>query len=334
MIKKLISIVAFLVASGGTTQANAQQTWEQSLPAPPQSDRLSLRQEIQLGMGSLRPAYYMIRPTHAQKCLRQVPGGLFEKPHLKLANCNPADPQQLFAIIQFEAGQDATIHSAGKLEGTNLVECAKSARGVVFGPTRVDLLPCSDAEEPDRIDISWQPERSAFRIFHHKQVKFIDSELKADLKFERFCWAVRGAGRSDDTDVILWPCEEGAEQFFNLTEIRQLERNTLARERIQYSQWWWHVDGYRRSFKADGISLGGIDYAAFETIADSGSYCRQRCVESPQCKAYMWTSANYEDYLGERGKRVPMCHLKSSAGTPVDRGLNYQYLVNSGIIRP
>ena len=333
-------VLAFLALGTGvpldsaTAQIKTLPEWQKPLPVPPESHPLSLEQMIEVGIGSLRPAYYLIRPTNAQMCLSQAPGGLLERPHLKLATCNPSDQRQLFAIVQFDANQYATIHSAGRLEGTNLVECAKAARGVVFGPSRVDLLPCTNDDERDHIEIAWHPTRSAFRIFHHKEIKEINSELRAEMHYKPFCWAMRGAGNSEGTDVILWPCEEGAEQFFDIVEIRQLERDILHWDRIQYSKWWWHSDGYRRPFQAEGISLGGIDYAAFETSNDTGSYCMRRCLESPECKAYMWTSPDYEAYLGAQGKRVPMCHLKSNAGTPLFRGANYRYLVRSGIIRP
>ena len=334
MMKKLLTLLALLSASAAIAQGKTRPAWMQQLPTPPLSQPVSMAQMNALGIGALRPAYYLIRPTNAQMCISQAPGGLLEKPHLKLTNCNPADQRQLFAIVQFNPQQHATIHSAGKLEGTNLTECAKSARGVVFGPSRVDLLPCTDGSERDHIEVSWQPSRSAFRIVHFKEEKEINEELTAEMHYRPSCWAMRGGGRGEGTDVILWPCEEGAEQFFDIVEIRQLERDTLHWDRIQYSKWWWHIDGYRQAFMAEGISLGGIDYASFETSHDFGNSCVRRCLEDAACKAYTWTSPDYEAYLGAQGNRTSICHLKSNVGTPLFRGTNYSNLVKSGVIRP
>ena len=91
MMKKLLTLLALLSASAAIAQGKTRPAWMQQLPTPPLSQPVSMAQMNALGIGALRPAYYLIRPTNAQMCISQAPGGLLEKPHLKLANCNPAD---------------------------------------------------------------------------------------------------------------------------------------------------------------------------------------------------------------------------------------------------
>lgn len=305
-------------------------------PPPPQSQPLTAMQALGLGLNSLRPAYYLIRPLNAQLCLSRHPGGGFEQPHLRLAACDPSDPRQQFAVLLHGGATAHTLRTAVSLNGAGqLGECATAARGVVLGPPRIDLLPCEvdgsgaawargwgyAGAEDQRVRLTWQPGVSAWRLS-------VMVRGKADE-----CWAMRGDGAGEGTDVIRWPCNGNPGQSFNLTEVRRLPAVAEA-ELIRAQGWTETPDGWRYPAYQQGVSLGGIDYAAFDTAEDGGAYCKARCLESPECKAFTWTGQAYDRYLGPQAKGTAMCHLKSSVGTPLYRGRAYEPSVASGVIRP
>lgn len=285
-----------------------------------------------IGDGRFRPGVYLIRPLNAQLCLEQVPAGGMEKPFMRLANCNLQVSYQHFALVPSYANF-VTIRTMASLGTQNrLTGCATVARGVVFGPSRIDLLDCDFGpgnqswhyvgNRDQKVNLVWSAQKSAH-------------EIKTDNGFGTVrCWAMRGGGSGLNTDVIQWDCNGQNEQFFNLIFLRPFDA-AIEAETLKNYGWLQTPDGPRKRPRVGAIDIPGGDYASFETINDSGEYCSMRCVESPECKAYTWKSGNYfVDPTSSQPPAKPMCYLKSTVGQAYFRGQSKMRLVNSGIIRP
>lgn len=279
-----------------------------------------------------RPGVYLIRPLNAQLCLEQYAAGGLERPYIRLANCNLQVSNQHFALIP-SVHTKATIRTTASLGSQNrLTTCATVARGVVFGPPRIDLLDCDFGpgdqswfyvgNRDQRMELIWSPQKSAH-------------EIKTNDGFGTMkCWAMRGDGNGVGTDVIQWDCNGQNDQFFNLVYLRPLDAGVEA-EALKAFEWLQTPDGPRKRPRVGAMDIPGGDYAAFETINDSGEYCSMRCVESPECKAYTWKGPNYYfDPLSNQPPTKPMCHLKSSVGQAFFRGVAKVHLIRSGIVRP
>lgn len=299
----------------------------------PLTQRASAEQITALeGGGRFRPGIYLIRPLNAQLCLEQFQAGGLERPYMRLANCDINNVSQQFALIPSYANK-VTIRTIASANDMNrLTICATVARGVVFGPPRIDLLGCDFGpgnqswhyvgNRDQKMELHWSAAKSAH-------------EIKTDDGYGSIrCWAMRGAGGGINTDVIQWDCNGQDDQFFNLVFLRAFGSNIEA-ETLGAYNWIQTPDGPRKRPQVGGMDIVGGDYTVFETINDNGEYCSMRCVESPECKAYTWKSANYYvDLTSSQPPAKPMCELKSAVVKVFFRGQAKVGLIKSGIVRP
>lgn len=142
---------------------------------------------------------------------------------MQLANCSePNNPGYYFnryvALIPHPFG-GYTIRSARPNDARDndgrYSRCASVARGVVFGPASIDLLPCeSDNEATNFNQIGKADQRF--------NLEKIGDNVFIIITNNGECWDVRDQATTPGTEIIRWICTSAANQKFEFTYIGPL----------------------------------------------------------------------------------------------------------------
>lgn len=302
--------------------------------AQPLNDNLTPQQRNALwGFHPLKPGYYRIRPSVGGLCASMSQfNEKLEQSHLVLGDCS-AYPNQnskdVFALIPHPAGgytirtNAAPNMNQGMSQYQGIIHCTTIARGVVFGPARIDVRGCDFADGVNnwtRVGVMDQQFLLKSGAGGHY---IVQGRSNDEQNFE--CWGLRGGNTGKGADFIRWPCTGVEDQQFRfewIGEIVSIEAQTLNAQ-----NWFWAPDGYRRTVAADGVDIPQGNLTSFETIADNGAYCMLACSRERQCRAWTWKAA-----IGLKNK--PTCSLKSQISVPVNGGHDTLGKMFSGIVRP
>lgn len=142
---------------------------------------------------------------------------------MQLANCTePNNPGYYFnryvAIIPHPFG-GYTIRSASPTDSRDkdgrYSRCATIARGVVFGPAAIDLLPCeSDNDATNFSQIGKPDQRFNFEKIGENVFMIFTNNGE--------CWDVRDQATNSGNEIIRWICNSQANQKFEFTYISPL----------------------------------------------------------------------------------------------------------------
>ncbi|WP_147291698.1 PAN domain-containing protein [Sphingorhabdus pulchriflava] len=298
--------------------------------AEPVSGNLSLQQRRDLyAPRGPRPGLYKIRALHSGKCIGHHAALGLENSYLLHSDC-AWSTLSWFVLPHPDGGytvrtnMDHLITESRANVPGQIGNCATVARGVVFGPARIDLKGCDLPTGAGDWSVAGTDDQR-FMILPVGQDTYEFKTLTGGGD-NGDCWSVRGASR-DKADLIRWGCNSGSDQRFMLEwqgpVTPGFETGLLARTR-----WAVSPDGPRRLSPANGVDLQGVSYSSFETIADNGDYCMKRCAELANCKAWTWSAAGYG------GNSKPICQWKNGGFTPINRGKSAMGKLFSGIIRP
>lgn len=261
------------------------------------------------------PGAYNLMPGAAM-CLERVSGGsIFVAPHLAIGSCNP----ELF----FQSLEVAPVGRDGSTAGgaTNITwrimagnECATVARGVVFGPPRVDMLPC-DPNGADPNSAGARDQRFTLRPAGSGQVMVVTQDGR--------CWSAEGGNPRVSGKMFVEPCDGRGGQSFVLERAGRLM--TVINTASAQAFGWTSVNTssvFDRQFRLASMNLPSGDYAGVATANDQGVQCAQLCTNDVNCRAYTWVDPR------NRGG-TPMCYKKNSINAPIADAMT-----QSGIIRP
>lgn len=274
-----------------------------------------------------RPGQYIVRPLHSGQCLSPTIAGVLESSYVRQIDCYNPDS---WHIMPHPAG-GYTFRTTYQFKITEnrqgppgqIGNCVTVARGVVFGPARIDLRGCDLPNGAgDWTDAGVEDQRFFFIPVgtNTYEIRPLTGADGSD------CMDVRNSSRNI-SDLIQWRCSGNANQRFTLEWVAPigsgLEEATLNR-----SKWFAFPSGHMRLSPADGVDLQGPSYSSFATADDKGNYCMRRCAELDQCKAWTWTARGYA------GNDPPMCYWKSAPGNAINRGPAARGKLFSGIVRP
>jgi hypothetical protein len=323
-----LALAAMLAAVGMGASVQAQKA-----ATDPNSFGLTeLQRDSLYGRHTFTPGHYAMRPLPNSYCLGvQVSSNPRDVSYFKTVRCFPGWESSGFFFVPHPDGGftiRAVASSSGNgrfepgVSGTTLRNCATSARGVVFGPARVDYRLCDRAGSGRAVETGGIDQRFDVRLIEKGviEIRFYGPE-----GITNDCWAVRGGNVVADTDLIRWPCNGQPDQRFVVTALKPLV--DLEEETFNFSGWYAHAAGHVRLSPTPGVALAGPVTAQFETIADKGDYCMRRCAELSDCKAWSWTAAGFQ------GQAQPMCYWRSAPGPAVNVGRPYHQTVISGITR-
>ena len=295
------------------------------------------------GPYTLQPGIYRIVALHSDQCVTaHSTRSNSEKDYLRQQFCERRLMSQDFYIFPHPFGgytirtqapsPDAafTTSDEERTSGATPLQsrmrlCAQVARGVIFGPARIDYGRCDySAGAGDWTQVGAHDQRFDFRktgIDTYEIGIFDQNGITGD------CVAVRGGSRDNTTDLIRWGCNGNADQRFTMKW--QAPHFYKTEEALLNSLKYYRFnDGWYRLSSVKGVELQGPSSSAFETIADNGDYCMKRCAELTECKGWTWSAAGFRD------QEKPMCHWKTTIGTPFNHGRTALGKVMSGIIRP
>ncbi len=330
-------LFALAIATGLSANVRAEGEIDQIVhmdrPSAGNGAPLTGRQKDALyGKHLLRPGTYSIRPLHSDLCIDAFnTRSTSIQGHLRQDVCHPNfSSQDLFILPHPWGGYTVRTTSqtsviGSPVTGERMNNCATVARGVVFGPARIDYVQCDFAGfAGDWTQVGAHDQRFDFRKTGRDTYEigiFNDLGVTAD------CWAIAGGSRDPTADVIRWDCNGNADQRFVVTWTAPFFAS-YETELLQSLNWHYAPDGHVRLSPANGVEMTGPSSSYFETIADNGDYCMKRCSELADCKAWTWSAAGYG------GNEKPMCHWKAGKFSPVNRGSAALGKLFSGIVRP
>lgn len=331
MMRKWLAALGMLLFSTGENLVAR----DQPLIALETDGRGSLtgRQRLDLyGSHNMRPGYYRLKPLHSGKCIIEGSANWPQLPNLIQWSCDHPYLQRttVIALLPHPSG-GYTFRLENNLgpqpsdrdaAANQLVRCASVARGVVFGPPRIDVHNCDIAVGMGDWAFAGVDDQRFDLLKAGPGNYAINPVSNPDQ-----CWAIRDASVSNKADVIRWNCTGGADQSVQFEWIKAFEP-TLEAALLNRLRWYSINADMVRLSPANGVELQGPNTSSFETIEDSGSYCMRRCAELKDCKAWVWNSAGFD------GRPKPMCHWKSEPGTAVNRGSAAFGKLFSGIVRP
>lgn len=205
-----------------------------------------------------------------------------------------------------------------------LGNCLTIARGVIFGAPRIEGLPC-DASGGDWTSAGALDQRVRILATGPDTVQF----ALVEATDAQDCWVLRAAGRQDLTEVIRWQCARTPDQLWQAEWLAPLPESD-ERRLLESAGWYRTPSGHFNILGADGLSLSGTPYNTFETANDGGDYCRKRCAELDQCKAWTWMGPGFVMNSND----PPKCSWYASVGEPINRGPKTFGKLRSGITRP
>ncbi|MEY4951631.1 MAG: hypothetical protein RL299_55 [Pseudomonadota bacterium] len=268
------------------------------------------------------PATYQLNAVGSNLCVTRATGDwIGQAPYLKLRTCDTSNFSQMLELAPAAVDvPPAPMLSNTRWRVNNQNQCATVARGVVFGPPRVDMHPCDQLPSAGG--------DTAFRggldqSFFLRRVSSTNVVFRtADNK----CWTVQGGNLSDGTQLVVEPCTGMPNQTFALRySIGVMDLpNMASAERFG----WFRFDpgvavGLPDRFRSlPGLDLPGHDLASLDTDNDQGMKCARTCAENNRCRSYTWVAPGYQ----AAGAK---CWLKSFTPDPVATAG-----VRSGIVRP
>lgn len=268
------------------------------------------------------PATYQFVAAGTNLCVTRTTGSwIGEVAYLKLRTCTSDLAGQFLEL----APAAVDVPPGPRISNTrwrvnNQSECATVARGVVFGPPRVDLHPCDlSASAGGDINFRGGPDQSFFiRRMSASNVEFRTVDAR--------CWTVQGGAMRDGTQLVIEPCNNTAAQVFTLRysmAVMDLP-NMGSAERFGWFNFEPHSNfGVPDRFRSlPGLDLPGHDIASMPTDNDQGKKCARACADNNACRAFTWVEPNYQG-------PTAMCWLKDFTPEPV-RTVG----VRSGIVRP
>lgn len=302
--------------------------------ATPVSTELTLRQKQDLyGTPGPRPGLYRIRNLFSGLCLtvmrapaRAGIDPLPEADYLAQHPCGDATLQNLYVLPSFQGFYTIRTPVAVRLDPRaagpgQVVNCATTARQVALGAARIDVRTCDIMPG----QTSWT---QAGGFDQRVRLLPMDGGNFAISSDQDHCWTPREGSRDAGADMLRWSCHYRADQIFTLEPAGPMPAGTESALLAQ-TEWYQTAAGYRRIAGAWGVDLTGPAYSSFDTANDNGDYCRKRCAELDQCKAWTWTAPGYVTNSNDPAK----CYWKSAAGEPVVRGPQSMTRLRSGIIR-
>lgn len=267
------------------------------------------------------PATYKISPVGTNLCLARVPGRwVGQRPFLVLETCSE-NAGQFLELAPHSVGDPfypATSNVRWRINNRN--DCATFARGVIFGPPAIDMLPC-DMPANANGDTAFRGGGDQFFI-----LKRFTQTMFEIRNPSGFCWTVQNGNIAAGTQMVLEPCNGQNKQKFTLSFQGGLADipNRMVAERFG----WFRFALGTTSVTADRfrslrkIDIAGSDYRSFDTENDNGAICAKTCADENQCRAFTWTVP------GLQGPSA-RCWLKNAIPTPTPNEN-----VMSGIVRP
>ncbi len=222
----------------------------------------------------------------------------------------------LRSVPPYYARIDGTPNDANRL-----LSCVTVARNVVIGPPGIDIWPC-DLDN----GAAWSQAGGLDQRFYFTPAAGEGNYTIATFMERQYaCIDVRGASRDINTDLISWECNHQQNQVFHLTWLGPL----TTRDDIATAQAASPVAAIARMAVLPaaglpaiqhGVNFPGMDIDSFETVADDGADCAQRCRANTQCHAFSWVRPGVQ-------RASAMCWLKSDVPAGVADSN-----VNSGVI--
>lgn len=301
------------------------------------NEPLNRHQQQALAQGrSLRPGVYRMRSLHSGLCA--VISDTGANPPMETWDCNRDDGWQHAGFnnhwvvlphpaggytlrghpqrLRFEGGRPERLGEFGN--------CLTVARGVLIGAARIELRPC-DVQNGD-----WnQAGVNDQRFFIHRESARTHWVSVAEVGDAPECITLRDNGRGGGTGVIRWQCNRTPDQMWEfewMGPVTPGHEDSLLAE----AGWYRTPSGHFNILAASGVDLTGPVYSSFDTANDTGEYCKKRCAELDQCKAWTWTGPGYVANSND----PPRCYWKSAVGEPVNRGPSAIGRLRSGIVRP
>lgn len=277
------------------------------------------------------PAAYELRAQGSDLCVTRETGGtIFQEAHLVLRPCSARlagsaiELVPAAAIDPAHANRHAVIPGASTIVWriTNREQCVTSARGVVFGPPAVDVIPCGTQRRADgavidrggETDQLWRMVRSG-----PGQFSFLGSE--------RRCWTAQGSVLRDGVQLVMEPCDNRFGQTFEVST--RLGGVSGATNDASAREFGWvlfpegGVETIDRFRSLRGMNLPSGDYTSgIATANDEGRACATLCARDAQCKGFTWVNP-----AARAG--TAMCYKKNVLGTP-----SADAMTMSGIVRP
>lgn len=299
--------------------------------AQPVTSQLTEPQKRALAQGkAVRPGFYRFRSLHSGMC--GASAHVLSTPPLVTLNCTTHPGLASFAVLPHPAG-GYTIRSHPSRYGydgerlnsaSELGNCLTVARNVLIGAPRIELRPC------DVTGTDWtRAGADDQRFFISKVGSDTFQVMLAEVGDGADCWVLREGGRNEGTEVIRWQCARTPDQLWQLQWIEPLN-TSLEAGLLAATEWYRTSSGHFNIRAVPGIDLTGPTYSSFDTANDSGDYCRKRCAELDQCKAWTWTGPGYVTNSND----PPKCYWKSAAGEAINRGPQTFGKLRSGIVRP
>lgn len=161
----------------------------------------------------LPPGVYEIRPVHSNLCVTFQAASGSRVPHLSQQPCEGGPPD---LILSSQRVHVVPAAGGGYFVQVNAnSECATVARGVVFGPASIDVLPCNTppqnactANTADQIFglvfIQAGPGTGANHTGDVYEVRTPNNE----------CWDIQGGKSDAGVDVVRWGCNQQTNQRF------------------------------------------------------------------------------------------------------------------------
>lgn len=296
-----------------------------SAPVAAQAINAQQRREL-YGTVKVQPGLYMIRALHSQWCL----GANKNEPvtYLDQKRCNATVP---FAILPY-AGGGYTIRvpaNYGTTGATSIwASCATIARGVIFGPKRIDVLPCDfSLNARSWCDVGANDQR--FQFNRAGPSVYAITNYDAGENYADGCFDIRDQSRQIGADTIMFDCNEQANQRFELLyqgPLLDLDTEEIACLRRQ--NWVSTPDGLRRTVPVMGVDLPGADLENRSTVDDQGLECAARCANNASCRSFTWVRPGLQEAPDVNGTTA-VCWLKSGVPDPTANPDTA-----SGIVRP
>lgn len=335
-------IAAMLLAMGATAQKAASGPSVLAVSKPPELSvvptlqmqvTFPLTQEqtyaLKTAKERIKPGIYLFVPLSVPACIGVNPGA---SDKLAVMNCDSASSlvQSQTTRIEFAVlpgSHGFTIRNTDPAPGPvqdRLAMCATLQRGAVVGPRAITWALCSFSGRNVR---DWSDAGAQDQLFLFTPTGTDDTFAITPAAEKRDCWALRGASVDIGTDVISWRCNRQADQRFQLRWVRELPVG-VEEPLLKKRGWLLASDGYQRAATLYGVDMPGGNYTEFETIGDLGEYCAYACINNgAQCKGFTWTAPGFD-------RPKPMCQLKSSLSTPINRGDDAFEKIISAIVRP
>lgn len=305
--------------------------------AQPAANALTAEQRKAIAQGkALRPGVYRIRSVLSGRCI--VVSSTGANPPAETWDCDRDDGWQHsgfnnhWVVLPHPAGGYTVRGHPQRLSFANerprrvgeYASCLSVARNVVLGAPRIELQPC-DAQNGDWMQVGPDYQRFFMQQTGPRSYMLASTEVGDASE----CVNLREGGRGDGTGVIRWPCARTPDQMWELEWYGVITPDYEDRL-LRKESWYRTPSGHFNILGADGLDLTGPVYSSFDTANDLGDYCRKRCAELDQCKAWTWTGPGYVTNSND----PPKCYWKSAAGEAINRGPASFGKLRSGIVRP